>query len=292
MQAGHQVCVIDNLSRGKRQNVPAGATLHVADVADDSAEAIIAELKPSAIFHFAAQMDVRASVQDPVFDAQVNILGTLRLLRAAVQHDAQHFIFASTGGAIYGEQDVFPATETHPCRPESPYGLSKYCAETYLDYFARHSTLRTVALRFANVYGPRQDPHGEAGVVAIFAGKMLAGSTPTLFGDGLQTRDYVYVQDVVDANLAALNHGQACGAYNIGTGVETSLKTLADGLVAASEYRGSLAYGPGRPGEQRRSVIDPSRAQRELGWQPRVGLTAGLAATVAWFAAHTAAPGA
>lgn len=290
--AGHEVRVVDNLSRGHQENVPAGVPLDVVDVCAPAMDAVIAAARPAAIFHLAAQMDVRASVADPLFDAQVNIVGTLRVLQAAARHGVQCVVLASTGGAIYGEQSMFPAPEAHPCLPTSPYGQSKWCAEGYLGYFARHTALRTVALRYANVYGPRQDPHGEAGVVAIFADTMLAGHAPTVFGDGGQTRDYVFVDDVVRANLLALTNPRAHGAYNIGTGHETDVTTLATRLARACGYHGPVQHAAARPGEQRRSVIDARRAEQELGWRPTVSLDDGLAQTVAWFQARRAPSGA
>lgn len=286
--AGHEVLAIDDLSRGKRDNLPTGARLEVASITDERVEGVIAAYKPAAVFHLAAQMDVRASTRDPRFDAEVNICGLIRVAKSAAAAGCQAMIFASTGGAIYGEQDVFPAAEDHPKRPESPYGLSKLCGEHYLDYFARTSTLRTVCLRYANVYGPRQDPHGEAGVVAIFAQKMLRGEEPTIFGDGKQTRDYVFIGDVVRANLLALENGAARGAYNIGTGVETDVNVLAAHIAKAASYDGRIAHAAAKPGEQRRSVIDHGKAKRELGWQPRMPLGDGIKTTVDWFRAQRA----
>ncbi|MEE8409435.1 MAG: NAD-dependent epimerase/dehydratase family protein, partial [Myxococcota bacterium] len=203
---------------------------------------------------------------------------------AAARAGCEGFFFASTGGAIYGEQENFPAGEDHPCRSESPYGVSKRCAEIYLDYFARAGGMRTVALRYANVYGPRQDPHGEAGVVAIFAQKMLAGVTPRINGDGKQTRDYVYVGDVVRANLLALRHAEACGPVNIGTGIETDVNLLAKEIATAASYQGEMVHGPAMPGEQQRSVLAPRRAAEILHWKPEMELSDGIAKTVAWFA--------
>lgn len=281
---GHEVVVLDDLSRGHERNVPSKARLEKLDINTPAAEAFIAAYVPEAIFHHAAQMDVRVSVKDPVFDSQVNVSGTVRLLHAAATAGTRTFVFASTGGAIYGEQERFPADESHPARAESPYGISKRCGELYLDYFARTRGLRTVALRYANVYGPRQDPHGEAGVVAIFAERMLQNRTPTIFGDGEQTRDYVYVGDVVQANLKALATPTATGAYNIGTGVETSVNTLASAIAKAAHYDGDIVHAEGKPGEQRRSVIDAGRAKRELGWAPTMPLDQGIAATVKYFA--------
>ncbi|MFC1610802.1 NAD-dependent epimerase/dehydratase family protein [Myxococcota bacterium] len=280
---GCEVLVIDDLSTGKRENVPDAASFALVSITSSEVERIIGDFRPGAVFHLAAQMDVRRSVADPVFDARTNIEGTVRVVSAAARSGVEKIFFASTGGAIYGEQETFPAAEDHPIRGESPYGVSKRCAELYLDYFSRTSRMRAVLLRFANVYGPRQDPHGEAGVVAIFCEKMLANQTPTINGDGEQTRDYVYVEDVVRANLLALRHDAARGPINIGTGVETSVKELAGGLAAAAGYDGEIQYGPAQPGEQRRSVLDIRRAAEVLHWEPQTGLTEGLQKTAAWF---------
>jgi UDP-glucose 4-epimerase len=238
--------------------------------------------KPEMIVHLAAQMDVRRSVADPAFDAQVNLVGFLNLIEAAREHGLRRVIFSSTGGAIYGEQDVFPCDETHPCRPVSPYGVAKFATESYLFFYKVQYGIDYAALRYANVYGPRQDPHGEAGVVAIFCGRILDGKACTIYGDGSQTRDYVYVGDVVRANLAALEH-TADGAINVGTGVETSVNELYRLLAAAAGAKLEPEYGPPRPGEQSRSVISPARASRDLGWRPEVALADGLARTFAFF---------
>jgi UDP-glucose 4-epimerase len=284
VEAGHEVVILDDLSHGKRENVPAGARLVVASITSAESDAAILAYKPDAIFHLAAQMDVRVSVANPVLDAEVNVAGTTRIAAAAAAAGTQVMIMASTGGAIYGEQDYFPADEAHPCRSDSPYGISKRCGEIYLDYFSRKRGLRAVFLRYANVYGPRQDPHGEAGVVAIFAEKMLKGITPTIFGDGLQTRDYVYVKDVVRANLLALANPRAAGPYNIGTGVETDIITLARHIAQHAGFKGAPKHEAGKPGEQRRSVLSAARAKGELGWTPEHDLSRGLGETVAWFA--------
>lgn len=280
---GHQVMILDDLSRGKRENVPAGATLVVAGITTPEAERAIAEFRPEAVHHHAAQMDVRISVANPVLDADINVGGTVRIANAAQNAGAKVFILASTGGAIYGEQEYFPADEKHPIRSDSPYGISKRCGEIYLDYFSRKRGLRTVFLRYANVYGPRQDPHGEAGVVAIFSEKMLRNETPTIFGDGGQTRDYVFVQDVVRANLLALRTEAASGPINIGTGVETDVNALAREIARAAGYSGEIRHDAAKPGEQRRSVLTAAHAEQVLGWRPAVELSAGLAQTVAFF---------
>ncbi|MBC7792929.1 MAG: NAD-dependent epimerase/dehydratase family protein, partial [Clostridia bacterium] len=261
------------------------ADLAQVDISRPEAEQVVTDFRPEAIFHHAAQMDVRKSVADPVFDSIVNVSGTVRLVSAAARVGCALFSMASTGGAIYGNQDHFPADETHPTRSESPYGVSKLCGEIYLGYFHRAYGIRCVALRYGNVYGPRQDPHGEAGVVAIFAEKMLRGEAPTIFGDGGNTRDYVYVDDVVRANLAALAEPKARGAYNVGTGIETSVNVLAKSIAAAARYHGPIHHGEAKGGEQRRSVLDTHRIQDELGWKVSTSLDKGIQATVNWFAA-------
>jgi len=275
---GDEVHVLDDLSKGHRENVPAGATLHVADIRDP--DEAFDEARPEAVFHLAAQADVRVSVERPAFDADVNVLGTVRILEAARKHGTS-VVFASSGGAGYGECDG-PAPETAPLRPLAPYGTSKVCGEEYLATWNRLHGMRNVSLRLGNVYGPRQMPHGEAGVVAIFMGMLRSGGTPTIFGDGLQTRDYVYVGDVARAFLLATERGN--GAYNVGTGVETSVVELYGAIRAASGVDREPAFAPARLGELQRSVIDPSLAGRELGWRPERTLAAGLAATWSWIA--------
>jgi len=283
---GHDVMVLDDLSRGLESNIPSRASFTKCDVTTPAAAHVIGEFKPDAVFHLAAQMDVRASVADPLFDANSNVLGTVRVAQAAIHAGAKTLVFASTGGAIYGEQDTFPADESHARRPVSPYGTSKMCVENYLESFARADGLRCVSLRYANVYGPRQDPHGEAGVVAIFAGKMLAGQTPTIFGDGKQTRDYVFVADVARANLLACDRLDVSGAVNIGTGVETDVNELAQHLARSTGFRGDFPHAAALPGEQRRSVLDCIHAREVLGWEPEVALADGLKQTAEWFRVH------
>jgi UDP-glucose 4-epimerase len=279
---GHEVHAVDDLSHGKREAVPPGATLHVMDVRSHDFLKLAAELKPDAVLHLAAQMDVRKSVADPADDASINILGTVNALEAARRAGANRFVFSSSGGAVYGEQDQFPCDESHPRRPASPYGASKLCGEEYLLLWTRLHGLSTLALRYANVYGPGQDPMGEAGVVAIFAGKMLKGETPTINGDGLQTRDYVYVEDVAMANVLGLE-SQVSGALNVGTGLETNVVEIAKGIAAALGVTQPPKHGPAAPGEQRRSVICPAAIGKALGWRPTVALADGLARTAQWF---------
>jgi UDP-glucose 4-epimerase len=276
---GDEVHVLDDLSTGKRENVPPTAELHVADVRDP--DAVFDAVRPEAVLHLAAQADVRVSVERPGFDAEVNVLGTVRVLEAARRHGAQ-VVFASTGGAIYGECHG-PAPEEAPRRPLAPYGASKLCGEEYLATYNRLHATSHVSLRFGNVYGPRQEPHGEAGVVAIFMGLLRDGGTPRIFGDGSQTRDYVYARDVARAVLAAL--GQAGGVFNVGTGVETSVLELYDTVQAVAEVGREPAFESPRLGELQRSVLDVSRAGRELGWHPEHSLVQGLSATWDWLTA-------
>jgi UDP-glucose 4-epimerase len=286
VELGAEVLVVDDLSTGKQENIPAAAELAQVSISSPEVEQVILDFAPTTVFHLAAQMDVRRSVADPPFDARINVEGTVRIASAAVRAGAEGFFFASSGGAVYGEQDRFPAPETHPCRAESPYGVSKRCGELYLDLFSRQSSMRCVMLRYANVYGPRQDPHGEAGVVAIFSQRMLRGDTPVINGPGTQTRDYVFVGDVVRANMLALRHRDACGPINIGTGIETDVNELARMIAAAAGYDGEITHGPAKPGEQQRSVVDASRAAEVLHWQPETALADGLRQTVAFFASH------
>jgi UDP-glucose 4-epimerase len=285
---GHDVAIIDNLSTGKRENVPEGARLHELDIRSGCTE-VFEEFRPEALCHQAAQMDVRRSVREPAFDAEVNVLGTLGLLENCVRHGVGKVVFASTGGAIYGEQNVSSAPEDHPHYPVSPYGVSKLAGERYLHYYEAQYGLSYAALRYANVYGPRQDPHGEAGVVAIFCGNLASGRTSRINGTGEQTRDYVYVEDVARANVLALesgaNGGAPTGAYNVGTGLETSVNELYETLRGISGPDLPPEHGPAKPGEQLRSCVDPSKAQRELGWNAETGLAAGLKETFEFFGA-------
>jgi len=282
LAAGHEVLVVDSLSSGKRGNLPSKARFEELDLRDKGLAGLCGKFRPQVVCHQAAQVDVRRSVADPVFDAEVNILGMLNLLDAARAGGATKFVFASSGGAIYGEQAVFPAPETHPQSPCSPYGVSKLAGEKYLGYYRQVYGLPFVALRYANVYGPRQDPFGEAGVVAIFASKLLRGEQPVINGDGLQTRDYVFVADVARANLLALRP-EVSGAFNIATGRETTVVELFQELRRLIGSECPEAHGPAKAGEQRRSVLDARLAAGRLGWRPEVDLSQGLAQTVAWF---------
>jgi UDP-glucose 4-epimerase len=276
---GDEVHALDNLSKGSRENVPAAAQLHVADIREP--DEVFDAVRPEVVVHLAAQADVRVSVENPALDADVNVLGTVRILEAARRHGAK-IVFASSGGAAYGECDG-PAAESAPLRPLAPYGTSKLCGEEYLATWNRLYEASHVALRLGNVYGPRQMPHGEAGVVAIFMGLLRDGGTPTIFGDGSQTRDYVYVGDVANAMLLALERDG--GVFNVGTGVETSVVGLFDAIRTASGIDREAAFAPARLGELQRSVLDPTLAGRELGWRPERSLADGLAATWDWITA-------
>jgi UDP-glucose 4-epimerase len=282
VRAGHEVIALDNLSSGRKQNLDPRVRLEVLDIRDPEAAALIRAERPRVLCHLAAQMDVRRSVEDPRFDAEANILGMLNLLEAARQAEVRKVVFSSTGGAIYGEQDVFPAPESHPTRPVSPYGVSKAAGELYLGYYRAQYGLPYVALRYANVYGPRQSPHGEAGVVAIFSQRLLSGRECTIYGEGRQTRDFVYVEDVARANLLAVEK-DFVGPVNIGTGVETDVNRLYTLLARAAGSDRPAVHAPARPGEQLRSCIDHRLALRELGWEPGVAVEEGLRRTVAFF---------
>lgn len=281
IDAGHTVTVVDDLSRGRRDQVNPAATFVALDITSPDLAAAVADVHPDVVFHAAAQIDVRESVRDPLHDANVNVVGTVNVLRAAVDAGTRRVIFASSGGAIYGDTDVLPTPEDHPCRPESPYGTAKLCAEAYGGTFSRQAGLEFVGLRYANVYGPRQDPHGEAGVVAIFATRLVHGEAVVINGDGTQSRDYVHVQDVVRANLAAVD-GPA-GVYNIGTGVETDVNTLYRMVAAASGVSAAAGHGPAKPGEQRRSCLDTTAARERLGWNATVSFADGVQSTVEYF---------
>jgi UDP-glucose 4-epimerase len=283
---GDDVVVLDDLSSGRAANLEsatgAGARLAEGDVSDPDAVArAISDAEPDQVFHLAAQIDVRRSVADPGFDLGVNVVGTINLLDAARAQGVERFVFASTGGAIYGEgKDLgLPLDESAACRPDAPYGQSKLAAEGYLSLYARLYGLSTVSLRLGNVYGPRQDPHGEAGVVALFAGAMLNGDRPKVFGDGEQTRDYIYVGDTVSAFLAAAG-SEATGAFNVGTGVETSVLALGERIAALCGVAFEPRMEPARPGEVQRISIDGSRASAELDWRPEVDLGTGLSVTI------------
>ena len=285
VERGDDVTVLDDVSTGRRENLESalgnGAKLVDGDIRDAGAVTELCErVRPEVIFHLAAQIDVRKSVTDPALDARVNVEGTVNVLRAAQASGVPRVVNTSSGGAIYGEAQTIPAPEDHPVAPEAPYGLSKFCAENYCELFTRLHGLSTVSLRYGNVYGPRQDPLGEAGVIAIFCGKVLAGERPTIFGDGRQTRDYVYVGDVATANLLAAE-SDAGGPFNIGLGEEVDVLELVEALTPHAANGFDPEHAPERPGEVRRIALDCSRAREKLGWQAKVGLEAGLARTLA-----------
>lgn len=290
LAAGDEVSVLDDLSTGKAENVPSAAKLVRADIRSPEARALVAGGGFTVLNHHAAQMDVRRSVEDPVFDAQVNVLGLLNLLEGARAGGVHRIVFASSGGTVYGEGAPTPTTEPAAKLPASPYGTAKLTSEYYLATFAQLYGLEAVALRYANVYGPRQNPHGEAGVVAIFGKRLLQGEPITIYGNGEQTRDLVYVEDVAAANLLAAERPLPAlqsldsRAFNIGTGIETSVNRLADLIVQATGRAGEIRQAPARAGEILRSALAVTKAERELGWRPRVPLPDGLARTMRWIA--------
>jgi UDP-glucose 4-epimerase len=296
LREGWTVHVIDNLVTGKRENLARNATFHELDIRDAKAAELIASVKPDVLAHLAAQMDVRRSVEDPEYDASVNIVGSLNLLEAVRKHSPKTRVaFASTGGALYGDNTTPPNFEDFKKDPESPYAISKLTVEYYMAYYGRVHGLDTVATRFGNVYGPRQDPHGEAGVVAIFCGRILANRALTIFGDGLQTRDYVYVGDVAEAIWCAATKSLPpvglldARGFNVGTGIGTSVIEMANILIEEAGVSVPIEFAPKRPGEAQDSFVDVSKAERLLGWRPRVTLREGLANSFRWAAERDAA---
>ena len=283
IQEGHRVVVLDNLSTGKREQVHPDAAFYHIDLMDSAVKDIFERETIEAVNHHAAQISVTQSVANPSFDAEINIVGSLKLLEYAAAHKVRKFIFASTGGALYGEQDYFPANEEHPTHPLSPYGIAKLTVERYLNYYRDNFNIQPAVLRYSNVYGPRQDPHGEAGVVAIFCQQLLKDQNPVIFGDGEQTRDFVSVFDVVNASLKALSE-KCTGTYNVGTGKETSVNSIAASLIKASGKSLSPQHNPPRMGEQRRSSIDYGKFNKDHGWQPNQPLDEGLQHTFDFFA--------
>jgi len=321
---GHEVAILDNLSTGRRENLNPNAKFYNVDITNfEGVEKVFKDFKPEILYHLAAQIDVRKSVSDPVFDGKVNVLGSINLFKLSVEYGVKRVIFSSTGGALYGEPSKLPATESTPVEPLSPYGVSKYCGENYLNYFKRlyggdrYAPLRSahddregrfsggdryapdggkvrlpeetrgferVILRYANVYGPRQDPLGEAGVIAIFIGKILKGERPIIYGDGTQTRDYIFVEDVVRANLLALKGKE--DTYNIGTGIETSVNKLVEILSEVFEKKIEPIYADERPGEVKRIALDGTLAKEVLGFVPQYSLYEGIKKTVEWFKTH------
>jgi UDP-glucose 4-epimerase len=277
---GLAATVFDDLSSGKRENLEVGTSLVVGDVCDKQAVGTALSHNVDCVFHLAAQIDVRKAVEDPVRDAQVNVGGTVNVLNACVKAHVRRFVMSSTGGALYCEPSVLPSTEQSDIRPLSPYGVSKYCAEQYIEYFHCAYGLETMILRYANVYGPRQDPNGEAGVIGIFARRILLGQPCIVFGDGEQTRDFVFVDDVVRANVLAMQGPS--GTFNIGTGVETSLNQLLTAFERVAGHPVAWEHAPARPGEVQRIALDASEARGKLSWRPTVSLEDGLARTLAW----------
>ena len=283
LNLGHSVSVVDDLSTGRRENVNPRATFYQVDIRNnDEIKRVFSGASFDLVNHHAAQMDVRKSVEEPAFDASVNIVGLLNLLECCVKSSVVRFVFASSGGAIYGEQDYFPADEQHPTRPISPYGVAKLASEQYLYCYRSVYGLESVCLRYANVYGPRQNPEGEAGVVAIFASKMLSNSDPLINGDGKQTRDYVFVGDVVVANVLALEL-RTSDIFNIGTGKETDVNQLFRHLRNATGAKCDERHGPAKKGEQLRSVLSHAKISKTLNWEPKVSLEDGLSLTARYF---------
>ncbi|MDQ7828879.1 MAG: NAD-dependent epimerase/dehydratase family protein [Armatimonadota bacterium] len=287
--AGHDVAVVDTLVTGRAEHLPDGVRLYRVDITDPGLDEVFARERPEVVNHHAARASVTASVRDPAADARVNVLGTINVLEQARRAGVRRFLFASTGGALYGEPEAIPVGLDHPVRPLSPYGAAKAAAETYVALYERLFGLPAVILRYANVYGPHQDPHGEAGVVAIFAEAMLAGRAPTIHGDGTQTRDFVYVEDVARLNVLVTERALA-GVFHVATGVEVRVNEIHERLAALTGYAGAPQHGPPRPGEVYRIALDPSETVRRLGWRAAVSLEEGLRRTVEWFRAR-AAPG-
>jgi len=282
LNQGHIVHIIDNFFSGFRHNVPAKAHLFEMDISNPAVINHLQNEKYEVIYHQAAQMDVRKSVAEPTFDTQMNIIGSIHLLEGAVKSGVKKFIFASSGGAGYGEQEYFPADEKHPMFPLSPYGINKCTVEKYLFYYQQVFGLQYVSLRYANVYGSRQSPHGEAGVIAIFADRMIQGKQSFINGDGLQTRDFVYVSDVVDANMRALNFAES-GCFNVGTGIETNVVQLFQAINAFFGNKTEEKHNPAKAGEQLRSVLSHKLITEKMGWKPTVLLKEGLPLTLEWF---------
>ncbi len=279
---GDDVAVVDDLSRGRRDQVPATVALHTVDITTPALRAVLLHERPEVVFHQAAQIDVRRSVREPLFDTQINVLGTVNLLQCCVEAGVRRVVFASSGGAIYGDTEVVPTPEEHPAAPASVYGAAKLCGEAYGNLYSQLHGLEFVPLRYANVYGPRQDPHGEAGVVAIFAERLLRGEQCVVNGDGRQTRDYVFVDDVVRANLLAAETREL-HAFNVGTGVETEVNEVFALLARACEVTAAAEHAAAKPGEQARSCLEIGSAATGLGWTAQVPLTEGLGRTVEFF---------
>jgi len=282
IEQGHQVSIVDNFSTGQKENLNPKAEFYELDIQDKKLTEVFEAEKPEVVFHLAAQIDVRKSVADPVQDAKANILGSLNLLENCKNFKIKKFIFSSTGGAIYGDSDLIPTPENAPQMPISPYGIAKLSIEKYLHYYQVVHSLNYTILRYANVYGPRQNTQGEAGVVAIFCNKILSNQAPVINGDGLQTRDYVYVADVVAANLLALNSNKV-ETYNVGTSLENDVNKIAKLIKENIDTKIEFTHGSAKAGEQQRSCLDYSKIKNDLGWLPQTMLSSGIAATVDWF---------
>lgn len=291
VQENYRVIIVDDLSTGKLKNLNHDATFHHMSITQPTFPDVLNRERPDLVFHLAAQSSVPHSVKDPILDNEVNVLGTLRLLEASRRAGVEKIIYSSTGGALYGEPEVVPCPDDAPVTPISPYGMSKYMAEQYLDFYSRQYRLNFTTLRYGNVYGPRQDPFGEAGVVAIFISAMLGGKRPRIFGDGNQTRDFVCVDDIVDANIAAIHRGHR-KALNIGTGQLTSVNQLIEMLKQIIGFRWDAEHGPARAGDVYRISLDSSRAEAELAWMPKTDLAEGLARTVKFLRENAPAAGA
>lgn len=284
---GHRVTVLDNLSSGQEENLNRRAKFIKGDVTSQKKlESVFKRVEPEAIFHLAAQINVRASVEHPTIDAECNILGSLRLIDMAAKAGVKKFIFSSTGGAMFGDDTQYPANEDEPATPLSPYGLAKLTIEKYLDFYHRERGLPYISLRYGNVYGPRQNPHGEAGVIAVFTSLMLDGKAPVINGDGTQTRDYVYVGDVVKANVAALESEISEGIFHIGTNKETDVNEIFRLVNWQFGKAFEATHGPAKSGEVKRSALDASKAEALLAWKPEVDISEGITATVTWFKAR------
>ena len=281
LSLGHRVIVVDDLSTGRLRNLNKGATFYHSSITHPGLEEIFEREQPEIVNHHAAQISVSQSVKDPVKDAEVNIQGTLRLIELSRRYGVGKLIFSSSGGSVYGEPSYMPCDEEHPINPISPYALSKHVAEEYLSLYHHIYRLEYVTLRYANVYGPRQDPHGEAGVVAIFAMGMLEAKQPRIYGTGEQERDFIYVDDVIDANVLAMEDGQ--GEYNIGTGQATSVNRIFEILKGIIRYRWSPVHGPARPGEVFKIRLSCSKFENEFGWKPKVPMEEGLSRTIEYF---------
>ena len=281
IESGHEVVVVDDLSTGKVDNLNPRAKFYELDVRSGELESVFERERPDVVNHHAAQMDVRRAVREPAFDADVNVLGGLNVLDNARKYGVKQFVFASTGGAVFGEPSKLPVTEDHAVAPLSPYGLSKFTFEQYLALYRRLYGLAYTVLRYPNVYGPRQDPHGEAGVVAIFTGQMLRGETPTIFGNGDKTRDYVHVRDIVEANLSVL-HRDGGETFNLGWGQEVSDREIFDTVRSAVGVQVEPDYASSRPGEIQRICLDGTRIRHALGWHPRISLQDGIGEVVRW----------